>query len=127
VLELYQAEWCPSSSRVRQRLTELGVDFVARQVPVEREDRGALRRLSGGEGIPVLVLEDGSKVRGEDDIRAYLDRRFEESPETKAHRRKAATIRRRELEEAAPCVKLSRRAAPTRARAAGRSQGASGR
>src|SRR5207248_6271171 len=79
MLELYQAEWCPASSRVRQRLTELGVDFVARQVPAERADRGALRRLTGGESIPVLVLADGSTMRGEDDIGAYLDRRFEET------------------------------------------------
>jgi glutaredoxin len=32
VLELWQAEWCPYSHRVRQRLTELGLDFVAHQV-----------------------------------------------------------------------------------------------
>jgi len=106
MLELYQAEWCPASSRVRRRLTELGVDFVARQVPVEREDRGALRRLSGGESIPALVLHDGSTIRGEDEIRAYLDRRFEETPQTKAHRRKVAEIRRRE--------RVSRRRPPAR-------------
>ena len=38
-MELYQAEWCPYSSRVRQRFTELGVSFVARQVPADRADR----------------------------------------------------------------------------------------
>jgi len=36
MLELYQAEWCPSSRRVRQRLTELGLDHVSRQVPAQR-------------------------------------------------------------------------------------------
>ena len=30
-VELYQAEWCPHSHNVRQRLTELGIDFMARQ------------------------------------------------------------------------------------------------
>jgi glutaredoxin len=30
MIELYQAEWCPHSHHVRQRLTEHGVDFVAR-------------------------------------------------------------------------------------------------
>ena len=25
-MELYQAEWCPHSHKVRQRLTELGLD-----------------------------------------------------------------------------------------------------
>lgn len=39
MLELFQAEWCPFSARVRQRLTELGVDYIVWQVPVEREAR----------------------------------------------------------------------------------------
>ena len=42
MLELFQAEWCPYSHRVRQRLTELGVDFVARQVEAEPDDRAVL-------------------------------------------------------------------------------------
>ena len=29
MLTLYQAEWCPFSSAVREVLTELGIDFVA--------------------------------------------------------------------------------------------------
>lgn len=29
MLELWQTEWCPASRRVRQRLTELGVDYLA--------------------------------------------------------------------------------------------------
>jgi glutaredoxin len=42
VLTLYQAEWCPYSSAVRQRLTELGIDFVAKQVPLARRiERGS--------------------------------------------------------------------------------------
>lgn len=41
MLELWQTEWCPGSRRVRQRLTELGVDYVARQVPVAKEQRDA--------------------------------------------------------------------------------------
>ena len=28
MLELWQTEWCPASRRVRQRLTELGVDYL---------------------------------------------------------------------------------------------------
>ena len=42
MLELYQTEWCPASRRVRERLTELGLDYVVHQVPVEREARTAL-------------------------------------------------------------------------------------
>jgi glutathione S-transferase len=107
MLELYQAEWCPASHRIRQRLTELGVDFVARQVPVEREDRDALRARTCAETIPVLVTETGDPVAGENEIEDYLDRRFEETPDSDAHRRKAAKVRQRDLEEAAPCLKLA--------------------
>jgi hypothetical protein len=38
MLELYQTEWFPASRRVRERLTELGLDYLVRQVPVEREE-----------------------------------------------------------------------------------------
>ena len=36
---LYQAEWCPYSSYVREQLTERGVAFVARQVPAAKPAR----------------------------------------------------------------------------------------
>ena len=42
MLTLYQAEWCPFSSAVREVLTELGLDFVARQVEPWPEQRTAL-------------------------------------------------------------------------------------
>ncbi|TML86014.1 MAG: hypothetical protein E6G09_04745 [Actinobacteria bacterium] len=32
MVTLYQTEWCPLSAAVREVLTEVGVDFVARQV-----------------------------------------------------------------------------------------------
>src|SRR4051812_20992819 len=52
VMELYQAEWCPHSHRVRQRLTELGLDVRLRQVPAEKNDRLALERATGTREIP---------------------------------------------------------------------------
>ena len=58
MITLYQAEWCPFSAAVRERLTELGVDFVARQVAPWPEDRGDV------DEIPTLELEDGSRVSG---------------------------------------------------------------
>jgi glutaredoxin len=73
-MELYQAEWCPHSHRVRQRLTELGLDFSARQVPADPADREEMRRAVGSASIPVLV--DGEEVvRGDEDILAYLGER----------------------------------------------------
>jgi glutathione S-transferase len=95
MLELYQAEWCPSSHRVRERLTELGVDYLVRQVPVAREARDGLRRATGAVTIPTLVLEDGTAVVGAEAISAYLDGRFEEPLEAEVHRRRAAELRGR--------------------------------
>ncbi|HEY1564332.1 MAG TPA: glutathione S-transferase N-terminal domain-containing protein [Gaiellaceae bacterium] len=66
MLELYQAEWCPYSSAVRQRLTELGVDFVAKQVAPRQEDR------EGEHEIPLLVTEEGERLEGTDVVFAYL-------------------------------------------------------
>jgi glutathione S-transferase len=109
LLELYQTEWCPASHRIRQRLSELGVDFVARQVHVAREDRAAMREATGCDTVPTLVVELRDVIVGEDEIEAYLDRRFEETPESEAQRRKAARAWQRQLEEAAPCSKLGTR------------------
>jgi glutathione S-transferase len=83
VLELFQAEWCPHSHKVRQRLTELGLDFVARQVAAERDDR------TGGLEIPTLVTARREVFTGEDEILAYLDRCFDERDDAPRHRAKA--------------------------------------
>ena len=103
MLELWQTEWCPASRRVRQRLTELGVDYVARQVPVEQERRDTLQRVTAADTVPALVLEDGTAFVGEDAICAYLDRNVTEPDEADAHRLKAAKARRRYLEEECTC------------------------
>lgn len=88
--ELYQAEWCPHSSRVRQRFTELGVSFVARPVPAERVDREEMRRKTGTDEIPALLLEDGTVVGGEEAIIAHLDAHYSERADAPEHRERAA-------------------------------------
>jgi glutathione S-transferase len=88
--ELYQAEWCPYSRRVRQRFTELGVSFVARPVPAEPADREELRRKTGSDEIPALMLEDGTALSGDADaIIAHLDRRYSERADATLHRERA--------------------------------------
>ena len=72
MLTLYQSEWCPFSSAVRAVLTELGIDFVARQVEPWPEQRDALRRAAGSDVIPVLQAEDGELFHGTRAIFAYL-------------------------------------------------------
>jgi glutathione S-transferase len=89
--ELYQAEWCPHSRRVRQRLTELGVSFIARQVPADPADREELRRKTGDDEIPALVLEDGRVVNeSADEIIAHLDAQFRERADADEHRDRAS-------------------------------------
>ena len=62
MLTLWQAEWCPYSSRVREALTELCIDFVARQVAADKVNRDAMREETGTDKIPLLVLEDGTQI-----------------------------------------------------------------
>jgi glutathione S-transferase len=67
VLTLYQVEWCPYSSAVRQRLTELGIDFVAKQVAPRQEER------DGQHEIPLLTNGDGERFEGTDAVFEYLE------------------------------------------------------
>ena len=97
VLTLYQAEWCPLSSAVREVLTELGLDFVARQVEPWPGERDELRRVAGTDQIPVLRAEDGRLYRGIRKIFAHLRER-EPWEFAAAHRRRFAD--RRDAREA---------------------------
>ena len=103
MVELWQTEWCPASRRVRQRLTELGVDYIARQVPVERAQRRLLRERTGTDTIPALVPTEGEVLVGEEAIAAHLDRLGPAPAEAQAHRQKAEKVRRRFLEEECEC------------------------
>jgi len=103
MFELWQTEWCPASRRVRERLTELGVDYVVRQVPVEKDERMALVQAARTDTIPALVTGDGAPLVGEDAIRGYLDEHFTEPSQADAHRLKAEKARRRYLEEECEC------------------------
>jgi uncharacterized protein len=91
-LTLYQTEWCPFSSAVREVLTELGLPFVARQVEPWPEQRDLLRALAGTDEIPVLQAEDGSLYRGTREIFAHLRER-EPWRLAAAHRRRFADHR----------------------------------
>ena len=85
VLELWQAEWCPYSHRVRLRLTELEVDWVARTIPLAREERVSMEAATGLRSIPTLVDGD-TVVHGADEIVAYLDARYPEPADAHGHR-----------------------------------------
>jgi glutathione S-transferase len=85
VLELWQAEWCPYSHRVRLRLTELRVDWVARTIPLDPDARDEMEAATGLRSIPTLVDGD-AVVHGADAIVAYLDERYEEPTDARGHR-----------------------------------------
>jgi glutathione S-transferase len=101
--ELWQTEWCPSSRRVRQRLTELGIDYLTRQVPVEKDDRVLLRERTGADTIPVLVVPGDGPLVGEETILAHLESLEPVPAEARAHRLKAEKARRRYLQEECEC------------------------
>ena len=87
-MELYQAEWCPHSHKVRQRLTELGLAFTALQVAADPDERDEMKKRTGTNEIPVLVTDDGDTVSGDDDILEYLAQ-FDEQPDANEHRQKS--------------------------------------
>lgn len=101
--ELWQTEWCPASRRVRQRLTELGVDYITRQVPVDKDERTLLLERTGTDTIPVLAVPGASPIVGETAILDFLETHEAVPAEARAHRLKAEKARRRYLEEECEC------------------------
>ncbi len=71
MITLYQVEWCPYCHRVRQVLTELGLDHLTVNVAADRDERADLMAVADQSGVPVLV--DGDRVFGDsDEIIEYL-------------------------------------------------------
>ena len=113
MLTLYQAEWCPYSSAVRQRLTELGVDFVAKQVAPRQEDR------DGQHEIPLLTNGDGERFEGTEAVFEYLEAlasgvaEYEHRAQYRAHRAdRARETTARVLAEQAPLPATPAESAP---------------
>jgi glutathione S-transferase len=113
VLTLHQAEWCPYSSAVRQRLTELGLDFVAKQVAPRQEDR------PGRHEIPLLTNGDGERFEGTDAVFEFLeslapgDAEHEHRAQYRAHRAdRARETTAAALAEQAPLAPRPEESAP---------------
>ena len=113
-LTLYQAEWCPYSWAVRELLTELGLDFVAKQVEPWPEQRAELREQTGGDQIPTLVTGDGTVYSGTRTIFRYLEglepwehaaahrQRWEDHRDARVSDAPGQLVARAELKSAAP-------------------------
>lgn len=75
MLEVYQFEGCPYCSKVRSKMTELGIDFIARQV--DPDDRSRVKEVSGQTNVPVLVDPNTDTTMPEsDDIVDYLEEHY---------------------------------------------------
>ena len=92
MIEVFQAEWCPFSAVVRQRLNELDLPFVALPVPVDREARGEMLERTGTLAIPAVILDDCTVLAGDaEEVVAELGERFPEPPGAADHRTALAT------------------------------------
>jgi len=76
IIELYQFEQCPYCKKVREKLTELQIDFIARQVEASG-DRERVEEVSGQTGVPVIVDPNTDTTMPEsDDIVEYLEEQY---------------------------------------------------
>ncbi|EMA45525.1 glutathione S-transferase N-terminal domain-containing protein [Halobiforma nitratireducens] len=83
MLELYQAEQCPHSTAVREKLTELGVSYVVHNPRLPGDEGGDVRNeqrhdqlteIGGEDSIPFLVDTAREETRYESDaIVDYLE------------------------------------------------------
>ncbi|MFB6189949.1 MAG: glutathione S-transferase N-terminal domain-containing protein [Candidatus Nanohaloarchaea archaeon] len=75
MLEVYQFEGCPFCSKVREKMNDLGLDFIARSV--DPDDRSRVEEVSGQTGVPVLKDPNRDVVMPEsDDIIEYLEEHY---------------------------------------------------
>ncbi len=80
MLELYQFEECPYCSKVRKKLCDLGVDYIARIAPRDRSQRDKVREISGQLSVPVLLdPERNSVVNDSNQIVEYLEKNYSPS------------------------------------------------
>jgi glutathione S-transferase len=89
MLTLWQTEWCRGSQAVRQRLTELGIDLVIRQVAAEPRDRYELLSRFNETSVPLLEADGGVVIVGADEILAWLEANYEERTDAPHHRARA--------------------------------------
>jgi len=73
---LYQAEWCGYCARVRQKMTDLLLDYKIVNVPQAHSERTNVKAISGQTGIPVLVDGDTMIVDDDDAIVEYLEKTY---------------------------------------------------
>lgn len=79
MIEVYQKESCPFSRKVRGRLSELGLSWVAHSAEPGTNSADILEKLSGSHQVPFLVdAERGVMMSESDDIIEYLNANYAE-------------------------------------------------
>lgn len=78
MLELYQFEECPFSTKVRAKMSEWEMDYILRNVSKHKSQRHRLKKVSGQSGVPTLVdsLRNVVIAGNEKKIIAYLRNRY---------------------------------------------------
>jgi glutathione S-transferase len=86
MLELYQAEGCPHSAKVRETMTDLGLSAVVHNPRLPGNEGGdvlneqvqsEMEAVAGDDQIPFLVdHQHGETLLGSDDIVEYLEDRY---------------------------------------------------
>lgn len=67
MLELYQFEDCPYSTKVRKRLSEMEIDYILRNVSQDTSQRDRLRNISGQDEVPTLIDSDRDAIIAADE------------------------------------------------------------
>jgi len=62
-IELYTTESCPYSEAAREDLEWRGIDFVEYDVEKDREARGRMLELTGGNRTVPVIFEEGKPVQ----------------------------------------------------------------
>ncbi|PHQ39699.1 glutaredoxin [Halorubrum persicum] len=77
-LTLYELEGCPYCTKVKTKLSELGLEYESVLVPRSHGERTEVEEISGQTGVPVLV-DEANGIEGmseSDDIVEYLDETY---------------------------------------------------
>lgn len=78
MLELYQFESCPFCRRVRDKLSDLEIDYICRNVQYGTPKWEEFKKLNPNEQVPFLI--DGNKgvaMDESEEIIAYLEKEYE--------------------------------------------------
>jgi glutathione S-transferase len=77
MLELYQFEGCPYCKKVREKLSELNLDYLCRNVRIGTAKRQIIVTIGGIDQVPFLVDYDNDiKMYESDKIVEYLQTNY---------------------------------------------------